>query len=104
MKTQDNLVWQTVDPSTLSQVRQAQFAEMKRIYKSYTEAKQAFERGLNDDSAGALGAGNELKFGYRFGKLSVAIAPKTATRAPTPSNAPSLDAFLRAALSSGRNA
>ncbi len=67
--------WTTIDPATLTVEDQQRYAEMKRIYRQYAATKRAFEDGLQEAFAEQLPNGSELKFGYNFGKLSVAVGP-----------------------------
>lgn len=98
------LEWINVEVAQLPSVRQSQFAEMKRIYKDYQAAKQAFEDGMNEDYADSLGADQCIVFGYRFGKLSVAVAPRETKRVASAKPAVSLSAFLATQSAGGRRA
>lgn len=91
--------WREVSPDTLP-------TETRRLYDEYKEAqrfaasqREAFESAMSDIAA--LPSGSRLAFGYRFGKLSIAVIPddKPAKR---PVAAPaSLADFLRCAALTG---
>lgn len=65
--------WDNIDPATLPE-------DLARLYYAYqkaqsvaTEARKLFESEANE--AFDCGPGNKLAFGYKFGKLSVALVP-----------------------------
>ena len=70
-----NSDWREVDPSTLPDDIEAAYREMKAVYRDYAQRKQAFEALMQEHHANVLPSGKELKFGYNFGKLSIAIGP-----------------------------
>lgn len=73
------LEWSTLDTATLSPDLQAAYFAYKRANDAATTLRKAFEAAMNDKVE--LDAHLTLAFGYRFGQLSVAIAPKrTASR------------------------
>lgn len=77
--------WREVSPDTLPD-------DIRRLYDDYKEAqryaasqREAFETRMA--SVAALPSGSRLAFGYRFGKLSIAVIPddkptRQATKAP----------------------
>lgn len=68
--------WRTVDvDAELSSERKAQYVAAKDAYRVYKIARDAFEQGMREDSAEHMPEGQELKFGYNFGKLSIALGP-----------------------------
>jgi hypothetical protein len=93
------LDWQNIDPASLPAIRKEQYDAMKACYRKYAELKKYFEAGMNDDFATP---GTQLKFGYRFGKLSIAVAEGNAPKAAKPNGALSLEGFLQAQGASGR--
>jgi|SRR5580704_923216 hypothetical protein len=95
--------WRNVDVAAeLSPVNQAAYAEMKEAYRVYAERKRAFENGMQ--ASVELPETMELKFGYMFGKLSVAIGPKREAKAKaTGDSGKSLSDWLRDKAASGHN-
>lgn len=75
------LDWTEVDVATLSAVAQGAYQEMKETYRQYKADKARFETLVREDYAIQTPAGLEMKFGYNFGKLSVALAPVTERKA-----------------------
>lgn len=65
--------WLEINPSTLPAETASAYAEMKTAYRKYAEMKKSFEAKMQQDFADQLAPGRELKFGYNFGKLSIAI-------------------------------
>jgi hypothetical protein len=96
---ENNLDWQNIDPASLPAIRKEQYEAMKVAYRKYAELKKYFEAGMNDDFAMP---GTQLKFGYRYGKLSIAVADGDAPRAVKSNGALSLEGFLKAQASAGR--
>jgi hypothetical protein len=89
--------WTEIDPNTeLSATTRQMYEQAKSIYKQYKAARDMFEGAMQDEHAGALPAGSELKFGYKFGKLSIAIGPKRERVKATAKQRPSLTEWLRA--------
>ena len=86
------LQWQTVETSELSEALQVLYSESKEAYRAYKAARDRFEDTMR--SAYNVGEGNELKFGYNFGKLSVAIGPKVARKAKSEAPKQSLAEWL----------
>jgi hypothetical protein len=72
-KERSELSWNTVDVDTLNPDTLALYLASKEAYKAYKVAKDAFEQAMQADFAEHLPVGSELKFGYMFGKLSVAV-------------------------------
>lgn len=60
---------------------QGHWAKMKAAYLAYAGAKAEFEAFMQAQVADKLPKESELKFGYMFGKLSVAIGPKREAKA-----------------------
>lgn len=73
--------WRNVDMSELTHDQRTAYDSMKAAYRTYADYKASFERLMNDSVADSLPEGQELKFGYMFGKLSVAIGPKREAKA-----------------------
>lgn len=95
--------WKQVDPASLRQEAQDQYNEMKRVYRQYAAAKAAFEATMQRDFADHLPAGAELKFGYNFGKLSIAVGPKRPEKAKAKADTgKSLSEWLGEQAGSGR--
>lgn len=78
-----DLNWQNIDPATLSPAARAHYDTYKAAYKTASDARKAFEAQVVADAG--VPAGKTLAFGYRFGKLSVALADaKDAPKAAAP--------------------
>lgn len=71
-----NSDWNTVEISDLTEQNARLYAEAKAAYRVYKVAKEAFEQAMQAGFAQHLGEGQELKFGYNFGKLSIAVGEK----------------------------
>lgn len=69
------LNWTNVDVAKLPLTLQEQYAEMKDAYREYAARKAEFEAAMQAAYGAKLPAGKELKFGYMFGKLSIAVGP-----------------------------
>ena len=95
------LDWNELDPSTLSTPIAKAYAQYVEARREAATLKQAFEDAMNA-SATSLPATHCLVFGYNFGKLSVAIAPKRKAKTSGASkSATSLADFLAAKRLSG---
>lgn len=74
------LDWTDIDANELpANVRQA-YDAYKAQYRQMKEAKLRFETMARE--AIPAPEGMEIKFGYNFGKLGIALAPKSEARAP----------------------
>lgn len=98
---QDKAYWNEIDPATLSAKQATAYEAYKALYRTMKAARVTFETMMQQD----VPEGYRMVFGYRFGKLSVAIveAQELALKAQTKSKL-SLADFLAAARSSGRDA
>lgn len=74
----------------------------KEAYKAYKAARGAFEDAMQTSFGASLPDSQELKFGYNFGKLSVAIGPKTQRKSKSEAPKQTLAEFLAAQAESGR--
>lgn len=68
--------WREVNVAELPTVIREAYDAAKAIYREYKEAKGIFEQAMQAHVADSMPQGQELKFGYNFGKLSVAVGPK----------------------------
>ena len=82
-KTETKLEWMDVQPEALSPDAQAAYGEYKAAYRLAKEVKERFEAiaRLNLPNPGP---GREIKFGYNFGKLSIAVGEAKARPADKP--------------------
>ena len=82
-------VWTQIDTETLNATATAALAKLRAANEAARSAREAFEAIITDliDPAD----GERVIFGYRFGKLSLAIVPADKPKAKT--SAISLDAF-----------
>jgi hypothetical protein len=76
--------WNEVDVGELPEAIQHQYGQMKAIYRQYKAEKDVFEGKMQALYAGQMPEGRELKFGYNFGKLSVAVGEKREKKAAKP--------------------
>ncbi len=70
--------WQNIDPASLPEDLQRHYYAYKAAQDAASKARVLFETECNE--AFDVGTGNRLAFGYKFGRLSVAIvrdAPRT---------------------------
>ena len=88
-----DLVWTNIDPTTLSADAQKLFNGYKEAYRLASDRRKAFEAQVIADHK--LPTATTLKFGYRFGKLSVAVAPADAPAKPERSAKLSLADYLK---------
>lgn len=82
-------VWTQIDTETLNATATAALAKLRAANEAARAAREQFEAIITDliDPAD----GERVIFGYRFGKLSLAIVPADKPKAKA--NAISLDAF-----------
>jgi hypothetical protein len=71
----DSASWQSLDPSTLPEDLARLYFAYRQAFDAAEKARKLFEEETNE--AYDVGATNKLAFGYRFGKLSVAIVPRS---------------------------
>ena len=86
-----DVTWQNVDPQTLPEDIAAHYYAYKKAFELAETARRLFEEEANE--AFDVGATNKLAFGYRFGRLSVAIVPKSS---PSAKGAVSLASIAKA--------
>ena len=75
-KAEAKVEWIEIDPSTLNANATAAYAKLRSANEAAALARKAFEACLTAEIDPA--AGEKVIFGYRFGKLSLAIAPDDA--------------------------
>jgi hypothetical protein len=77
--SEEKLNWHNVAIDDLSKEEQGIWNKMKDTYKAYVALRQSFEQTIAPTLRITLDARDteEVKFGYRFGQLSVALAPVT---------------------------
>jgi hypothetical protein len=75
----EKLDWQSLDVETLSPDLRAGYFEYRKAQDAANKLRLAFEEGMN--AKVELPAHLVLAFGYKFGKISVAIAPAERPRA-----------------------
>lgn len=68
-----DVTWKQVDVTTLSAPAQKLWSELKAKQAEARIAREAFEVALIATVAGELPQGKRLAFGYKFGKLSIAV-------------------------------
>lgn len=96
------LKWKTIERQELDAALDDMFQDAKRAYKAYQDAKARFEGAFRDSIAAQVPEGFEIKFGYNFGKLSIALAPVDKSKAPKQAKAKeSLADWMQAQTSGG---
>lgn len=93
-KVETKLTWMDIQPEALSPAAQAAYADHKAAYRLAKEAKERFEA-VARASMPNPGPGREIKFGYNFGKLSIAVGEAKPVKADKP--ALDLTAFITGA-------
>lgn len=73
--------WNNVDVTALAPRTRELYQAAKDCYLVYKQAKEEFETTMQRDFAEHIPDGRELKFGYMFGKLSIAVGPKSERKA-----------------------
>lgn len=101
MATQSELKWTTVDVSKLDGELQTAYVGMKALYRQYAAAKAEFESAMQAAYGDKLPADKELKFGYNFGKLSIAVGPARERKATRAQETASLGEWLEAQAQGG---
>ena len=94
--------WTTVEPETLPGAIRAKYDTMKAQYRAYAQDKAAFEQAMQEAFGKHLDESSELKFGYKFGKLSIAVGPKRNERAAKRETKPTLSEWLTQQNGQGR--
>jgi hypothetical protein len=69
------VVWTNLDVASMPEDLQRLYFAYRQAFDVAEKARKLFEEETNE--AYDVGATNKLAFGYRFGKLSVGIVPKT---------------------------
>lgn len=96
----DQAVWVNIDETTLSDTERRLYASVKAAWRAAKEAKATFEDAMQ---ANITEEGKRMIFGYRFGKLSVAIVEGEAKSERKPAKgALNLSAYLAMQAASGR--
>jgi len=91
------LEWTDIDPAELSADAQSHYAAYKASYRAMKEAKARFEASARECIPAPDGL--EVKFGYNFGKLGIALAPKGEAKVAKPKQ--SLAEWIEAQQASG---
>jgi len=94
----DNLTWRNVDPTDLTASQLAAYEAYKSAQREAARLREAFETHFATDLGFTDTSPSRIVFGYKFGKLSIAVAPNDRPRKPAakPSSAGNLAAFLAA--------
>jgi hypothetical protein len=80
----------------------AQYEEAKDAYRTYKAHRQTFENTMQVAFKDKLPKGMELKFGYNFGKLSIAVGPVSERKAQPKAESASLTNWLTTQAASGQ--
>jgi hypothetical protein len=81
----------------------ALYENSKAAYRAYKAERDTFQAGMQADFADKMPKGMELKFGYNFGKLSIAVGPVTERKVLPKAESESLGNWLASQASSGRS-
>lgn len=92
--------WMEVDLDTLTDVQRIAYDDYKRLQRQAAQCRETFERHMADGAA--LPKGKRLVFGYRFGKLSVAVVNDDRKPAKPKAAAKSLADYLADQARDGR--
>lgn len=101
--------WRTLDitalTSAIGQERGtecwAQYEASKQAYRAYKAERDRFELQMQEAFADRMPQGMELKFGYNFGKLSIAVGPVSERKAQPKAASESLGDWLAGQAASG---
>ena len=99
-----NSDWNEVSVDELHVDLQQLYADSKAAYKVYKARKAEFELAMQAQFVTDVPSGCELKFGYNFGKLSVAIGPRIERKGKAKESKPSLGDWLASQQAQGRSA
>jgi hypothetical protein len=102
--------WKTIDEQALinaigehkAATVWAQYQASKAAYRAYKVERDQFEMNMQVAFGDKLPAGYELKFGYNFGKLSIAVGPVTERKAQPKAESESLGDWLAGQAASGQ--
>lgn len=94
--------WKQVDELALTRAVGAElgteawalFQKSKEAYRAYKAERDTFEAAMQAAFADKLPSGQELKFGYNFGKLSIAVGPISERKAQPKAAGESLGDWL----------
>ena len=86
------LNWQTWDTTDMSAELTLAYEQYRELNRQAQAARELFEKSFLRDVS--LPAGKTLAFGYRFGRLSVAITEASTKSKPAPKGALTRDQLL----------
>lgn len=92
--------WRNVDPDSLTDELQLAYEEYRECNRKAQAAREAFEKAFS--TAVPCPRGQRLAFGYRFGKLSIAVIPDDKPKATSGAKSPFTMADLIAMQGRGR--
>lgn len=101
--------WRTLDEQALINAIGQQgattawgmYQTSKDAYRQYKALRNTFEGAMQSAFADKLPSGYELKFGYNFGKLSIAVGPVSEKKAQPKAESESLGDWLAGQAASG---
>ena len=82
-KAQTQAEWQELDVETLPEELQLAYNVYKEAAREAAKLREAFESEMREALAEAMPKGKKAVFGYRFGKLSMAVVDDDAPKAKT---------------------
>jgi len=102
--------WKTIDKQALinaigeeeANIVWGHYENAKQAYREYKACRQIFEEAMQAPFKSKLPSGQELKFGYNFGKLSIAVGPVSERKAQPKAESESLGDWLQAQAQSGQ--
>jgi len=92
--------WQEIDVNSLDESLRTPYELYKEAAREAAQLRAAFEKDMNDALASAIPQGHKVVFGYRFGKLSMAVVKDESK--PKAAGKQSLGDYLKGMQSSGR--
>ena len=99
-----DLNWTNVSTEQLPAALRTQYEGMKALYRQYAHSKAEFEAAMQKAYGAKLPAGKELKFGYMFGKLSIAVGPARERKAAKAKEQTTLGDWINAQIAGNRAA
>lgn len=91
--------WRNVDVDTLTDELQAHYELYREANRQAQSAREAFEKAFT--TAVPCPPHQRLAFGYRFGKLSIAVIPDDRPARTTPKGTLTLSDFMAQASATG---
>lgn len=98
---QSEAQWQEIDVNSLDESLKTAYELYKEAAREAAKLRASFEQDMNDALADALPQGHKVVFGYRFGKLSMAVVRDESK--PKAQGKQSLGEYLKSMQMNGRS-